>query len=52
MKFTALLPYLTPHYRVLLLTLALLLAGSAAALAQPWLAGKLTAAILQGEGIV
>ena len=46
MKFTALLQYITPHSRVLLAIVALLLASSATALAQPWLAGQLTQGLL------
>jgi len=46
MKFTLLLKYITPHRRVLLAVVGLLLAGSALSLAQPWLAGKLTGVLL------
>ncbi|RLA44041.1 MAG: ABC transporter ATP-binding protein [Gammaproteobacteria bacterium] len=46
MKFSMLLQYITPHRKVLLGVVALLLAGSAVTLAQPWLAGQLTAVIL------
>jgi ATP-binding cassette subfamily B protein len=49
MKFSVLLQYITPHHRVLLAVVALLLASSAAALAQPWLAGQLTQALLGVE---
>ena len=46
MKFTRLLQYVTPHRSTLLMILVLLLANSLAALAQPWIAGKLTSAAL------
>ena len=46
MKFSILLQYITPHRRVLLAVLGLLLAGSVLSLAQPWLAGKLTGVLL------
>jgi hypothetical protein len=36
MKFSVLLQYITPHRRVLLAVMALLLASSATAPAQPW----------------
>jgi len=49
MKFSMLLQYITPHHRVLLGVVALLLAGSVVMLAQPWLAGQLTAVILSEE---
>jgi len=49
MKFSMLLQYITPHRRVLLGVVALLLAGSVVMLAQPWLAGQLTAVILSEE---
>jgi ABC-type multidrug transport system fused ATPase/permease subunit len=49
MKFSILLQYITPHRRVLLGVVVLLLAGSAVTLAQPWLAGHLTAVILADE---
>jgi ABC-type multidrug transport system fused ATPase/permease subunit len=50
MRFGLLLQYITPHRRVLLVVLGLLLAGSAVSLANPWLAGLLTASVLgQGE---
>ncbi len=48
MKYSHLLNIVTPHRRTLLLILALLLAGSLAALANPWIAGKLTQSILDG----
>ena len=48
MKFTRLLQYVTPHRSTLLLVLILLIADSLAALAQPWIAGKLTSATLAG----
>jgi ATP-binding cassette subfamily B protein len=44
--FRHLLPYLTPHRRVLATMLSLLLAGSLVSLASPWLAGLFTASIL------
>lgn len=47
MNFRRLLPYLTPHRRTLLAVVILLLANSAAALLQPWLAGRLTQDLLQ-----
>jgi len=47
MKFSILLQYITPHRRVLFTVLALLLAGSLISLAQPWLAGNLTSALLE-----
>jgi ATP-binding cassette subfamily B protein len=50
MKFTRLLRYITPHTSTLLLVLLLLVADSLAALAQPWIAGKLTGAALGGVG--
>jgi len=46
MNFSLLLQYITPHRRVLLGVVLLSLAGSGAALAQPWLAGQLTQALL------
>ena len=46
MKFTRLLQYITPHRGTLLLVLLVLLADSLAALAQPWIAGRLTGAVL------
>ena len=49
MKFSMLLQYITPHRKVLLGVVALLLAGSVVTLAQPWLAGQLTAVILTEE---
>jgi ABC-type multidrug transport system fused ATPase/permease subunit len=49
MKFSMLLQYITPHRKVLLGVVALLLAGSAVTLAQPWLAGQLTSVILAEE---
>ncbi|MEH6587321.1 MAG: ABC transporter ATP-binding protein [Halioglobus sp.] len=47
MTFSSLLSYLTPHRRVLLAVILLMLAGSAASLAQPWLAGQLTSTLLE-----
>jgi len=50
MNFSVLLTYITPHRRVLMAVLGLLLAGSLVALANPWMAGLLTASVLgQGE---
>lgn len=49
-KFTRLLQYITPHRATLLLVLLLLLADSIAALTQPWIAGKLASAALDGGG--
>jgi ATP-binding cassette subfamily B protein len=50
MKFTRLLQYITPHKVTLLLVLVLLIADSLAALAQPWIAGKLASTALDGGG--
>ena len=50
MKFARLLQYITPHLTTLLLVLVLLTADSLAALAQPWIAGKLASAALDGGG--
>lgn len=50
MKFTRLLHYVTPHRGTLVLVLVMLLADSLAALAQPWIAGRLTDATLGGGG--
>lgn len=50
MKFTRLLQYITPHRFTLFLVLVLLAADSLAALAQPWIAGKLASAALDGGG--
>jgi len=49
LKYSALLSIVTPPRRTLLLILALLLADSAAALANPWIAGLLTKSILEGD---
>lgn len=49
MKFSDLLPYITPHRRVLAAVMLLLLVSSMAALAQPWLAGQLTQGLLSPE---
>jgi ABC-type multidrug transport system fused ATPase/permease subunit len=49
LKYSALLSIVTPHRRTLLAILALLLADSAAALANPWIAGLLTRSILEGD---
>ncbi len=51
MKFTRLLQTITPHRNTLLMVLLLLVADSLAALAQPWIAGKLTTAALAGDAI-
>ena len=48
MKYSHLLNIVTPHRGTLFLILALLLAGSAVALANPWIAGKLTQSIIGG----
>jgi len=50
MKFARLMHYITPHLATLLLVLVLLTADSLAALAQPWIAGKLASAALDGGG--
>ena len=48
--FALLLTYITPHRRVLLVVLGLLLAGSLLSLANPWMAGLLTASVMnEGE---
>ena len=47
--FRLVLGYITPHRRVLLAVLALLLAGSALSLANPWMAGLLTASVMGDE---
>jgi ABC-type multidrug transport system fused ATPase/permease subunit len=49
LKYSSLLYIVTPHRRTLFLILALLLADSAAALANPWIAGMLTKSLLEGE---
>jgi len=49
-KFTRLLQYITPHRTTLLLVLLLLIVDSLAALSQPWIAGKLATAALDGGG--
>jgi ABC-type multidrug transport system fused ATPase/permease subunit len=48
LKYGSLLHIVTPHRKTLVLILALLLAGSLASLANPWIAGKLTQSILGG----
>ena len=48
MKYSALLQLVTPRRRTLLLILFLLLCGSAVSLANPWIAGLLTEALLNG----
>jgi len=50
MKFSTLLEFVTPHRRILLLILLLLLVESMFSLANPWLAGQLTAAVLGETG--
>jgi ABC-type multidrug transport system fused ATPase/permease subunit len=50
-KFTKLLQTITPHRSTLILVVVILLADSVAALAQPWIAGKLTTALLDQEGL-
>jgi ABC-type multidrug transport system fused ATPase/permease subunit len=49
LKYSALLSIVTPHRRTLLAILALLLADSAAALANPWIAGLATRKLLEGD---
>ena len=41
-RFRLILSYITPHRRVLLAVLGLLVAGSLLALTNPWMAGLLT----------
>jgi ATP-binding cassette, subfamily B, bacterial len=49
-QFSLLLQYITPHRRVLFIVLGLLLAGSLLSLANPWMAGLLTASVMdEGE---
>lgn len=48
-RFGLLLGYITPHRHVLLAVLGLLLAGSLLSLANPWMAGLLTASVM-GDG--
>jgi ATP-binding cassette subfamily B protein len=48
-KFRLILSYITPHRRVLLVVLGLLVAGSALSLANPWMAGLLTASVMGDE---
>ena len=48
-RFGPLLGYITPHRHVLLVVLGLLLAGSLLSLANPWMAGLLTASVM-GDG--
>ena len=48
MRYSKLLQIVTPHRNTLLLILALLLADSALALANPWIAGLLTKSLLNG----
>lgn len=52
MSFTLLLNHITPHRSVLLWVVFLMLASSAVALAQPWLAGRLTQSLLTDESPV
>jgi ATP-binding cassette subfamily B protein len=49
-QFTAILQLITPHRRVLLAVLGLLLAGSLVSLANPWIAGQLTASVISDGG--
>jgi len=50
-RFGSLLGYITPHRRVLLAVLGLLVAGSLLSLVNPWMAGLLTASVMgYGEG--
>jgi len=49
-KFGSLLPYITPHKGVLLLAVGLMLGESAVALANPWIAGRFTALLLEPSG--
>jgi hypothetical protein len=49
LKYSKLLHIVTPHRNTLLIILALFLANSAAALANPWIAGLLTRSILQED---
>ena len=51
MKFTRLLQYVTPHRSTLFLVVVILLADSLAALALPWIAGQLTATVLDESGV-
>ena len=46
MKFSVLLHSLTPHWRVLIAILGLLLAGSLVSLLNPWIAGQFTNALI------
>ena len=46
MSLRPVLQYITPHWRVLAGVVVLLLAAAATTLAQPWLAGKVTAALM------
>ncbi len=50
MKSARLLQYISPYWAVLLLVLVLLTLDSLAALTQPWIAGKLASAALDGGG--
>lgn len=49
MKFSTLLGYVTPHRRTLLLIMILLVLGGVISLANPWIAGQLTANIFDPE---
>jgi len=49
MKFTSLLQYVIPHRNTLALIVLLLLAGSIISLANPWIAGQLTQAVLKPD---
>jgi len=50
LRYSQLLKYITPHRRTLLLVVLLLLAGTAANLANPLFAGKLTEVVLAEQG--
>lgn len=50
MKFSRLIQYITPHRSTLLLVSVLLIVDALAALAQPWIAGRLTAETLIEDG--
>lgn len=49
MKFSTLLKYVTPHRRTLMLIMVLLVLGGIISLANPWIAGQLTANIFDPE---
>ncbi len=50
LRYSQLLKFITPHRRTLTLVVAILLAGTAANLANPLIAGKLTQALLSEAG--